>query len=83
MVVVPVPAEVATPAELMMATAGLDEVHVTKLVKVCVVPSLKWPTATNPCVAPTRIVGLAGVTAIDVSVALLTARFVVPTMPFT
>ena len=81
MVVVPVPAEVAIPAELMMATPGLDDVQLTKLVKVCVVPSLKWPVAVNPWLVPRRMEGLPGVTVIEVRLALVTTRVLVPTMP--
>lgn len=38
---------VARPAPLTVATAGLEEVHATELVKFCVLPSLKVPTALN------------------------------------
>lgn len=81
-VVMPVLAELASPAGVMMATAGLDEAQLTKLVSVCVVPSLKLPTALNACEPPRRIDGLPGLTVIEVSAALLTARLVVPTTPF-
>ncbi len=48
------------------------------LVRFCVVPSLNVPVAVNCCVAPLVIDGLAGVTAIDCSVAAVTVSKVEP-----
>jgi len=64
------PAEtaVAKPAALMVAMPVFDEVHVTWLVRSCVLLSEYVPVAVNCCVAPTDRVGFAGVTAIDVKV---------------
>jgi hypothetical protein len=50
-------------------------------VRFCVVPSLNIPVAVNCCVAPLAIDGLAGVTAIDCSVAAVTVRTVEPLIP--
>jgi hypothetical protein len=47
----------------------------------CVVLSLYVPVAVNCCVYPVEIVGLAGVTAMDVSVAVCTVRTVLPVIP--
>jgi hypothetical protein len=59
----------------------VPELHVTVLVRFCVVPSLKVPVAVNCCVAPLAIDGFAGVTAIDCSVAAVTVRTVEPLIP--
>ena len=82
MVVVPVPVEVAIPPGVMMATVGVFDDQVRKVVRFCVVPSLKFPIAVKACAPPRWMVGLAGLTVIEVSVALLTTRVAVPTMPF-
>jgi hypothetical protein len=47
MVVEPVPAAVARPAVLTVATVTAEELHVAVLVRFCVVPSLKVPVAVN------------------------------------
>jgi hypothetical protein len=44
---VPVPAAVARPAALMVATAGVAEFHSAELVRFCVVPSVSVPVAVN------------------------------------
>jgi hypothetical protein len=62
----------------MVATAVFDELHVAVLVRFCVVPSLYVPVAVNGNSIPTEIVGLAGVTAIETSAALLTVSVVDP-----
>ena len=38
---------VASPAALMLAPAVFEELHVTELVRFCVLPSLKVPVAVN------------------------------------
>jgi len=47
MVVEPVPAAVAKPAVLIVATVTEEELQVAVLVRFCVVPSLKVPVAVN------------------------------------
>ena len=66
---VPAVTPVASPAVVIVAKAVFVELHVTWLVIFCVLPSLYVPVAVNCCVAPTVIVGFAGVTAMDCSVA--------------
>ena len=46
-VVEPVPAAVARPAALIVATVTAVELHVAVLVRSCVVPSLNVPVAVN------------------------------------
>jgi len=46
-VVVPAATPVTRPAELIVATAVLEEVQLTWLVKLCVVPLLYCPVALN------------------------------------
>jgi hypothetical protein len=77
---VPTPAPVASPAALIVAVVVVPELQVTLDVRFCVVPSLKVPVAVNCCVAPLVIVGFAGVTAIDCSVAAVTVNKVEPLM---
>lgn len=48
MVAVPCATLVAKPDALIVATEGLDDVHVT--VRFCIVPSLYVPVAVNCCV---------------------------------
>ena len=69
MVEVPPVTPVATPAALVVATEVLEDDQVTWLVMFCVLLSLKVPVAVNACVPPAVMVGLVGVTAIEVSVA--------------
>jgi hypothetical protein len=47
MVEVPMFTAVARPAVLMVATAGVPEVHVAVLVRFCVEPSVNVPVAVN------------------------------------
>jgi hypothetical protein len=75
---VPTPAPVARPAAVIVATDGVAEAHVTLLVTFCVLLSLKVPVAVNCCVAPLVMLGLAGVTAMDCSVAAVTVATVEP-----
>ena len=77
----PTPAPLARPDALIVAVVVVPELHVTVLVRFCVVPSLNVPVAVNCCVAPLAIDGLAGVTAIDCSVAAVTVRTVEPLIP--
>ena len=67
-VVVPADTPLARPAAVIVATAGLDEIHVAWLVIFSVLPSEYVPVAANGCEVPVRRVGFAGVTAMDVSV---------------
>ncbi len=66
------------PAFEMVATEELDEAHVTELVMSCVDPSEYAPFAENCIVTPMGTEGFEGVTAIDDSVAEITARVVEP-----
>src|ERR1019366_7796318 len=66
---VPAAMAVAVPDILMPATAGVAEDHVTASVMSRDVPSEYVPVAVNFAVWGTAILGLAGVTAIDVNVA--------------
>lgn len=43
----PLATPLARPPEPIVATAGLEEVHVAELVRFCVLPSLKVPLAVN------------------------------------
>jgi hypothetical protein len=62
----------------MLAKFGAEELQVTVGVRFCCVPSLKVPVAVNCCVVPMTMVGLAGVTEIDVRVAVFTVTSVDP-----
>ena len=81
-VAVPAATGVASPKEpvvlLIVATNVFDELHVTDVVIFCVLLSEKVPVAVNCSVVPRAILGLAGVTAMDTSVAELTVRAVEP-----
>lgn len=77
-VVLPVMTPLASPAELIVATVGADELHVADAVKSCVLPSLYVPMASNCCDKPAATVPLAGVTAIDTSAADPTVMVVEP-----
>ena len=78
MLVVPTDAEVTRPFEpealLTVATAGTLDVQVAWPVITCTVPSVYVPAAINACEVPSAVVGAAGVTAIDTSVAVVTSR---------
>ena len=52
MVLLPALTPLASPAELMVATAVFEEVHVTWLVMFCVLLFEYVPVAVNCCVAP-------------------------------
>jgi hypothetical protein len=57
-----------------------DELQATILLMSCAVPSEKLPVAVNCCCVPTSMVGFAGVTTMEVIVALVTVSVAVPTM---
>ena len=78
MVAVPVARLVARPVALMPAVEGGFEAQVAVEVRFCVCKSVKVPVAVNCWVLPNAIEGVAGVTAIDTSVAAVTARVVLP-----
>ena len=82
-VIVEVPAftAVARPAAFIVATVVVPDAHVTLAVRSCVELSLNVPVAVNCCVPATMMVGVAGVTAIDDSVAAVTVKVVEPTTP--
>jgi hypothetical protein len=72
MVVLPADTPVASPLPLggfvIVATAVLDDAQVTWLVIFCVLRSEEVPVAVNCCVAPVRMLGPTGVTAIEINV---------------
>jgi hypothetical protein len=70
--VVPVPAAVAKPEALMVATEEFDDDQVTELVRFCELPSLKVPDAVNWSVVPFAIEVLAAEIVMDCSVAAVT-----------
>lgn len=63
---------------LMLATPGLEEPHNTTAVTSSVLLSLKVAVAVNCLVVPTGMLELAGVTAIEVTVAPVTVSAAVP-----
>ena len=65
----PIATPLARPVLLIVATDMLAEAHVTWLVRSSVVLSEYVPVAVNCSVVPVAMLGLAGVTAIEVSVA--------------
>jgi hypothetical protein len=81
-VVPPVLSDVARPCEpaalLIVAVAGVAEPHVTVVVRSCVELSVYTPVAVNCCVRPLAILGRAGVTPIETSVAAATVSVVLP-----
>ena len=78
MVLVPAPRPVAIPVVPMLEMLGWEELHVMRVVRFCVLPSLKVPVALNCCWAPITITGLRGVRLMPVSVACVTFRVVEP-----
>jgi hypothetical protein len=68
-VVEPAATAVATPDALIVATVGFELVQVAVVVTFPVVPSLYVAVAANCWVAPTAMLAVAGVTAIEVTVA--------------
>ncbi len=81
-VAAPSPTLLANPcvgaALLIVAAAGVSELHCTVSVMFCVLPSVYVPVAVNCSVVPSGIVGIAGVTAIETSTAGLTVSVVEP-----
>ena len=63
-VVEPVAPEVASPVELIVATAVLDESHVTDALRSWFELSVNIPVAVNCLVVPSAMLGLVGVTSI-------------------
>ena len=80
MVEVPVPTAVARPAVVIVATDVVAEAQLTWPVRSCVVLSLYVPVAVNCWVSPLAMLGLAGVTVIDWSAAVVTVSTVEPLM---
>jgi hypothetical protein len=78
MVAVPVARLVARPVALMVAVEAGFEAQVAFEVRFSVCRSVKVPVAVNCWVVPNAIDGVAGVTAIDTSVAAVTTRVVLP-----
>jgi len=69
----------ASPLALPMGASVLsDELHVTSVVRLCVLPSSKVPVAENCWVVVSAMTGLAGRTAIDFNLAALTAAETLP-----
>jgi hypothetical protein len=77
-VATPWPAPVASPAGLIVATPGADELHCTNEVRSCVERSLRVPVALNCWVLPFGIDVLAGAIEIDCSTGAVTVRVVDP-----
>ena len=78
MVAVPSPVLVAKPDVDMMATDVFDEPQATEAVRSCVPPLPNVPVAVNCLSVPSAIDELAGVRAIETSVAALTVKVVDP-----
>ncbi len=83
MVVVPTATAVARPVVApIVAAATFVDAHATCVVTFCVEPSEYVPVAMNCCVSPAATLGLAGVTAMELSVAASTVSVVLPvTLP--
>ena len=69
MIAVPVVSPWARPPEEIVAAVVPLVVHVTELVRSCVVPSVNVPVAENCWVSPRAIEGLAGITAMEAKAA--------------
>jgi len=78
MVVVPTLALEDVPLALIVATDGSEEFQATEFEMSCVVPSLKLPVAVKLNDSPSTRLGVAGVTAMDTSVAFETERVAEP-----
>ena len=79
-VVLPEAIVVANPAELIVATAAVEDVQMTELVTSCMLPSLKVPAALNCCICPVATVGFGGMTVSETRVAGLTVVSAEPVM---
>jgi hypothetical protein len=84
-VVEPAATDVARPLEpaalLIVATPAVNEFQVTDVVRSCVELSEYVPVALNCWVVPEAMLGLAGVTVMDTSVAAVTVSVVDPDAP--
>jgi len=69
---------VANPLELTVAIDCAEELQLAVLLRFCVVPLLKVPVAVNCCEIPAATDAVAGVTAIDVNTAAVTAKVAEP-----
>ncbi len=78
MFVVPILRPVARPLTVIEAMLVTDDFQVTTPVTFCTLPSEKFPVAVNCCAIPRGMLGLAGVTAIEVTTAEVTLRVVDP-----
>lgn len=78
MFVVPILSPVASPLTVIEATLVADDFQVTTSVTSCMLPSEKVPMAANCCAMPSGMLGVAGVTAIEVMTAEVTVRVVDP-----
>ena len=81
MVVDPVPAVLANPPALMVATLTSEDDQVTCAVRFSVLPSLKLPVAVNCWVPPNDMVAGSGVTVMELRVALVTVKVAPPDCP--
>src|ERR1700674_5721864 len=77
---VPVPTPVASPPALILAVPGVPEVHVTLVVRFCVVPFVYFPVAVNCLVRPLAMDGAFGVTPMDTNATGVTVKIAVPEM---
>ncbi len=75
--------ELARPAPLTVAVAGVPDVQLAVLVMSSVAPSENVATALNWMVTPSGMCGLGGVTVMSTMVTLFTCRVVEPLMLFT
>lgn len=78
---VPAAALVARPLAEIVATEGVPDDQVTKVVRSWAVLSEYRPTALNCSVTPLAMLALAGVTRIDCKVAVVTEKIADPEMP--
>ncbi len=78
MVAVPGATAVASPLSFTVATVAAEEVHLTVLLRFCVLPLLYVPVAVNCWVLPAATEALAGVTESDVKTAAVTVSVAEP-----
>jgi hypothetical protein len=78
MVELPTPVPVATPVLTIVATVVKDELQLTALVRVCVLPSLYVPVAVNCWLVPFAIETVTGLMASEVNTAGVTANAAEP-----
>src|ERR1700690_1372905 len=76
MVVLPAATPVASPAELIVGAAVLEELQVTALVRSCVLSVLKLPVAVNCSGSPTKVVAGTGDSTIASSAGAVTVSVV-------